>query len=120
MARSKPYRLHPLSWLEIEGGDEWYAQRSAQASTDFVVAVFNAIESIRSAQASTDFVVAVFNAIESICDAPHRWPKYLHGTRRFVLGRFPFYIVYLDTAELVNIVAVAHSRRRPGYWRQRL
>ncbi|HXM67395.1 MAG TPA: type II toxin-antitoxin system RelE/ParE family toxin [Candidatus Acidoferrum sp.] len=100
MARSKPYRLHPLSWLEIEGGDEWYAQRSAQASTDFVV--------------------AVFNAIESICDAPHRWPKYLHGTRRFVLGRFPFYIVYLDTAELVNIVAVAHSRRRPGYWRQRL
>jgi toxin ParE1/3/4 len=100
MARSKPYRLHPLAWLEIEGGDEWYAQRSAQASTDFVA--------------------DVFSAIENICEAPRRWPKYLHGTRRFVLGRFPFSIVYLDTAEFVNIVAVAHSKRKPGYWKRRL
>jgi plasmid stabilization system protein ParE len=100
MARSKPYRLHPLAWLEIEGGDDWYRQRSPQASTDFVA--------------------DVFYAIESICEAPHRWPKHLYGTQRFVLHRFPFSIVYLDTAEFVNIVAVAHSKRKPGYWKRRL
>jgi hypothetical protein len=39
---------------------------------------------------------------------------HLHGTRRFVLDRFPFSIVYLDTAEFVNIVAVAHGKPKPG------
>lgn len=100
MARSKPYRLHPLAWLEIEGGDDWYRQRSPQAGTDFVIEVFYAIEGIR--------------------EAPRRWPEHLHGTRRFVLDRFPFAIVYLDTDEVVNIVAVAHGKRKPGYWKQRL
>jgi toxin ParE1/3/4 len=100
MARSKPYRLHPLAWLEIEGGDDWYRQRSPQASTDFIA--------------------EVRYAIESICEAPLRWPKHLYGTRRFVFDRFPFSIVYLDTAELVSIVAVAHSKRKPGYWKRRI
>lgn|ERR1700722_1357417 len=35
-------------------------------------------------------------------------------TRRLVLHRFPFSIVYLDKADVVNIVAVAHSKRKPG------
>jgi len=100
MARSKPYRLHPLAWQEIEAGDEWYASRSAQASMNFVSDVFSAIENIRK--------------------APQRWPEYLHGTRRFALDRFPFLIVYLDAAEFVNIVAVAHSKRKPGYWKKRI
>ena len=100
MSESKPYRLHALAWLEIEGADEWYRQHSEDAAVDFVAEVFRAIRSIR--------------------EAPHRWPGYLHGTRRYVLDRFPFSIVYLDTPELVKIVAVAHGKRKPGYWRRRL
>jgi toxin ParE1/3/4 len=100
MARNKPYRLHPEAWLEIEGADNWYQQRSLDAATEFVAEVFDAIRRIR--------------------EAPHRWPAYLYGTRRYVLDRFPFSIVYLDTTELVNIVAIAHSKRRPGYWKRRL
>jgi plasmid stabilization system protein ParE len=100
VARSKPYRLHPLAWEEIEGADNWYRQVNSEASDEFVAEVLGAIKSIR--------------------EAPHRWPKYLHGTRRFVLDRFPFSIVYLDTDELVNIVAVAHAKRKPGYWKGRL
>jgi plasmid stabilization system protein ParE len=100
MARSKSYRLHPLAWLEIEGADDWYRQRSPQASRDFVAEVFNAIETIR--------------------EAPHRWPEHLHGTRRLILERFPFSVVYFDAAEFVNIVAVAHNKRKLGYWKRRL
>ena len=42
------------------------------------------------------------------------------GTRRrYILRRFPYSIVYqLTTAEL-RILAVAHHRRRPGYWASR-
>jgi toxin ParE1/3/4 len=100
MARSKPYRAHPEVWVEIEGADDWYMQRSLDASAAFLA--------------------AVYEAFDTISDTPHRWPKYLHGTRRFLLHRFPFAIVYLDDPDVVSIVAVAHSKRKPGYWKRRL
>jgi plasmid stabilization system protein ParE len=78
MARSKPYRLHALAWQEIEAGDDWYRQRSLDASVGFIA--------------------AVSDALESISDAPRRWPKYLYGTRRFVLDRFPSFIWIVPTS----------------------
>jgi toxin ParE1/3/4 len=39
--------------------------------------------------------------------------------RRLVLRRFPFGLIYRLKSSKVQIVAVAHRRRRPGYWRQR-
>lgn len=41
-------------------------------------------------------------------------------TRRLLVPRFPFQVVYhLEPAEIV-IVAVAHLKRRPGYWKKRI
>jgi hypothetical protein len=37
-----------------------------------------------------------------------------------VLRRFPFVIVFRETAFGLEIIAVAHGHRRPGYWRDRL
>jgi hypothetical protein len=34
--------------------------------------------------------------------------------------RFPFHLVYVEEPAGVPVVAVAHDRRRPGYWRRRL
>jgi plasmid stabilization system protein ParE len=99
MAESKPYRVHPEVWLEIEAGDDWYLERSVDASAGFIA--------------------AISDAFDTISLAPGRWPKYLYGTHRFVLHRFPFSIIYLDD-DVLSIVAVAHSKRKPGYWRARL
>jgi toxin ParE1/3/4 len=99
MPEDKPYRFHPEASEEFEAADDWYFAHSADASIDFLT------------EAET--------GIEAITQNPHRWPKYLHGTRRFVLQRFPFSIVYLDDADLVTIIAVAHSKRKPGYWKGR-
>ena len=74
----------------------------------------------RSFDASGEFLSNVYEALETISTAPHRWPKYLHGTRRFVLHSFPFSVVYLDDPEQITIIAVAHSKRRPGYWKHRV
>lgn len=42
------------------------------------------------------------------------------GTRRrYILRRFPYSIIYHVTAEELRILAVAHHRRRPGYWARR-
>jgi toxin ParE1/3/4 len=42
-----------------------------------------------------------------------------HGTHRFLLQRFPYEIVYKIYPDVVLIIAVAHNKRRPGYWRHR-
>ena len=42
-----------------------------------------------------------------------------NGLRRFPLRRFPFALIYRVDGDLLHILAVAHRRRRPGYWSQR-
>lgn len=39
--------------------------------------------------------------------------------RRLVLRRFPLSFIYAVEPERVFVVAVAHQRRRPGYWHSR-
>ena len=40
--------------------------------------------------------------------------------RRLGVRRFPYHVIYLETRDELRILAVAHDRRRPGYWRSRL
>ena len=40
--------------------------------------------------------------------------------RRLAVTRFPYHVVYLETSEGFRILAVAHDRRRPGYWKSSL
>src|ERR1700674_661677 len=100
MSASKPYRFHPQAWQEVESAEKWYRQRNPEAS-------------IR-------FLSALHDGLESISRWPERWPNYLQKTRRLVLHQFPFSIVYRDEPSGVSIVAVAHHKRRPGYWKDRL
>jgi toxin ParE1/3/4 len=39
--------------------------------------------------------------------------------RKFTLHRFPFVIFYQEHAAKIQVLAVAHARRRPGYWKTR-
>lgn len=39
--------------------------------------------------------------------------------RRMPLRRFPYSIVYLLLPEEIRVIAIAHQRRKPGYWRGR-
>ena len=40
-------------------------------------------------------------------------------TRRVLVPRFPYQIVYHQRPTEVVVVAIAHLKRRPGYWRTR-
>ncbi len=65
-----------------------------------------------------DAVVATMSAIEArpeIGTVAFRDPQ----TRRLLVSRFPYQVVYrLANGELV-VVAIAHLKRRPGYWKHR-
>ena len=71
----------------------------------------------RSVLAAVGFRVEVFGAIDRIGEAPLSWPIDEFGNRQFVLRRFPFSVVYDVEGRTVTILAVAHHRRRPDYWR---
>jgi plasmid stabilization system protein ParE len=36
--------------------------------------------------------------------------------RRCIVPRFPYLVCYEVDGDVVRIVAIAHGRRRPGYW----
>ncbi|HWZ83586.1 MAG TPA: type II toxin-antitoxin system RelE/ParE family toxin [Terriglobales bacterium] len=98
--KSKPFRFHPEAQQEFRGSIRWYRDRSPSAAVDFRL--------------------EVATVIREILEAADRWPKYLYGTRRVVLRRFPFSIIYLDEPSAVILVAIAHGKRKPGYWKRRI
>ncbi|MDQ3776111.1 MAG: type II toxin-antitoxin system RelE/ParE family toxin [Pseudomonadota bacterium] len=73
----------------------------------------------RSEIAARAFATEFAWAVREICNAPERWKRADYATRRFMLPNFPFSIVYRVQQDAVEVVAVAHHRRRPGYWRGR-
>ena len=40
--------------------------------------------------------------------------------RRVLLDRFPYAVVFLDHADELHVLAFAHHKRRPGYWKARM
>lgn len=73
----------------------------------------------RSSSAAEAFVADLDHAIKRISDGPARWPSFVHGTRRYLLRTFPFQVVYRTVGTTVQVIAVAHGRRKPGYWKTR-
>ena len=48
-----------------------------------------------------------------------RRPRVVGTARRVPVRRFPYYVVYRARVDRLEIIAVAHQSRRPGYWRSR-
>lgn len=67
------------------------------------------------------FVESVERALVEIAERPEAWPLWIakRPYRKFVLSRFPFTIFYKVEGATLVVVAVAHSRRKPGYWMRR-
>lgn len=91
--------IHPLAIAEARAAHRWYLRRSARAARCFRL--------------------ALEAAIQQITESPERWSTYLHGTRCRPLRRFPYIVVYREQPDRVQVVALAHGRRRPGYWQRR-
>lgn len=71
-----------------------------------------------------EFLDALVKAIGIIETDPDRFARLetsviKRNTRRFLLSRFPYIIVYELLKDEIVVVAVAHAARRPGYWKDR-
>lgn len=92
--------LHEEADRELTEAVRWYAAESPQAADRFIT--------------------AMDAALRRIGEGPSRWPPYSHGTRRYLLRRFPYQVVYREHLTDVQVIAVMHLHRKPGYWRGRL
>jgi toxin ParE1/3/4 len=92
-------RFHPLADEELSSATDWYLARSVSAAVGFAR--------------------EIDHAIERIGEAPQRYPLTKFGRRRFVLMNYPYDLVYRILPAEVEVIAVAHHSRRPGYWRHR-
>jgi plasmid stabilization system protein ParE len=73
----------------------------------------------RNPTAAEAFAREIRIAFDLIASAPARWPEYEGSARRYLLSKFPYSVIYRVTASGVEIVAVAHHKRRPRYWLDR-
>jgi len=67
-----------------------------------------------------EFAQEVYVAITRVIQFPDAWPPMSKNTRRCLVSRFPFGIIYQVKSDYVRIIAVADLRRRPNYWRDRV
>jgi hypothetical protein len=66
------------------------------------------------------FLLEAVAAIERIRQFPDAWHPLGESLRRCRLRRFPYGLIYHSDMTGILVVAVAHTHRRPGYWRDRL
>jgi plasmid stabilization system protein ParE len=94
-------RFHPAAEAEFFAAVDWYAEREPAVATDFAK--------------------RVRDAVELIGKLPGAWPAWpgRDDLRVRVLPRFPFSVIYAVEHEAVVVIAVAHHKRRSGYWLRR-
>ena len=81
--------LHPDAVLEAKAARRWYRKRSPIAAELFA-------EELDA-------------AIATISESPNACASYLEGTRRYVMKRFPFIVVFHETPSTIEIIAIAHG-----------
>lgn len=95
-------RVLPEAEAELAAAAEWYEERRPGLGAELIASIDSALEQIR--------------------EAPHSYPVWHAGYpyRKLVVRRFPYVVFFdLSDADLV-VVALAHAKRKPGYWLDRL
>lgn len=59
--------------------------------------------------------------MDHVAGAPHRYRiERKPDIRQVSLIRFPFKVIFREVGDCVQVLAISHKRRRPGYWIGRL
>jgi toxin ParE1/3/4 len=97
----KSVRFHSEAIAELDSAVSYYEDQKVSLGLDFAAEVEQSIGKIQQNPS--------LGAIYKIA-----------GLRRYTIQRFPFLIFYVEFEEFVWIVAIAHGKRQPDYWRRRL
>jgi len=96
----KPAEFHPLANQEFAETVRFYDQRSANLGDAFASAVEAAIGFVRANPAAGTLV--------------------RRNVRRWMVRRFPYFVIYREEPNRLYVLALAHQRRLPEYWADRI
>lgn len=92
--------LHPGAELDLRDAAQYYRERAGNAMAQVFLSQFE-------------------HAIDVLLRHPQIGAPWRSGTRRWVMRHFPYSIIYVVAGQEIQVLAVAHQSRRPGYWRKR-
>ncbi len=98
--KRKGIRIQSQAQEEINQAFDWYFQRNPEAASAFLT--------------------EIGASLARIAAHPQLFPVYTKNTRKCVLAKLPYSVIYKEKDEVILIVAIAHAKRRPGYWRGRI
>lgn len=99
-----PLRVSQEAEVEATEASRWYDARRPGLGEDFLAALHEALERIESNPRLGSRPPGVSSA----------------DVRRVIMRPFPYDVVYIELPDRVQVLAVAHERRRPGYWIDRI
>ena len=93
--------LGPGAQLELRAAANWYSEQEPGLGEEFLA--------------------EIGRTLDSIVQAPERCPLWrpTRPYRRAIVHRFPYFVFYVYAQDKVRVLAVAHQRRKPGYWLRR-
>ena len=94
----------------------FYFHEDAESEFDMAVEYY---EDSRSGL-GLEFAKEIYAAITRVIQFPDAWSPMSKNTRRCLVSRFPFGIIYQAKSGYVRIIAIADLRRRPNCWRNRV
>jgi plasmid stabilization system protein ParE len=74
---------------------------------------------LRSSVAARAFLTELERSVHQVSESPRSFPQCMLGARRIAFRRFPFMLVHREVQFAIQVIAVAHRKRKPGYWRGR-
>jgi len=97
----KPLRLVPAASAELRAAARWYERKESGLGDSLLMQVDLTLEKIRR--------------------APHRYALWKAGFpfRKLRVDRFPYLVFYETRTSEIRVHAVAHTKRKPGYWLSR-
>lgn len=94
------YTFHPEARFELNQSVDYYETRQTKLGLEFLS--------------------EIFSSIQRILEFPRANSKLSNQTRKCIINRFPFAIIYQIKKNEIFIVAITHLARKPGYWQERL
>ena len=67
-----------------------------------------------------EFAEEVYTTITRIIQYPDAWSALSKNSRRCLVNRFPYGVIYQIKSRSLRIIAIAHLNRRHAYWKERV
>lgn len=96
----RPIRTTKPASEELTAAVQWYERQRAGLGGEFF-----------------DAILGAMNRVSEMPEAGSSFGRL--DARRMLVARFPYQVVYRISGDEIRILAFAHLKRRPGFWRHR-